>query len=239
VGRGDGQAVFERAVADCRLGERCEFTLGVADPDFLATLVWAEFDECLEHPLDLQARQQDYAIRLELEVCDVRSPKARGTADVFDLPTAAKQAQAEALKAQADGEFKQQNVEAAIALYTKAYKLVFFEDGAACNDLKFRVGSNLAFMHLKAKKFEQCIGMNDQLIKFGYPVTDKTFFRNGQAAEGYGRLEEAVKFYERAIEASRDADFKASVAQSIAAVKKKVSDKKDQVRRNMQKMWGN
>lgn len=237
VGAGEGQPLFERALPQCKIGERSEFKLGSNDKDFLGTLVWTEFDEFLEHPIEVKNRPADFYIKLELEVCDIRSPKQRESTNVFELSTEEKRIRAEDLKKKADGEFKNQNFQAASDLYSKAYKLVFFEDGAVFNDLKFRISSNLAFMNLKLKRYEDCINMNDQLIKFGYQVTDKTYFRNGQAAEAYGRFEEAIKFYERAIEASKDEEYKASVQNNIVVVKKKIIDKKDQVRKNMQKMW--
>lgn len=237
VGLGEGQALFERALPQCRLGERSEFRLGSDDQDFLNTLVWTELDEILEHPIELKNRPQDFYIKLEVEICGVRTPKHREEKNVFELTTEEKRTRAEDLKKKADGEFKNQNFQAAADLYTKGYKLVFFEDGEVFNDLKFRIASNLAFMNLKLKRYEDCINMNDQLIKFGYKVTDKTFFRNGQAAEAYGRLEEAIKYYERAIAVSKDEEYKASVENNIVVVKKKIVDKKDQVRRNMQRMW--
>ena len=103
--------------------------------------------------------------------------------------------------------------------------------------MKLKIGSNLAFMNLKLKKYDDCINMNDQFIRFGYEVTDKTYFRNGQASELYGRLEEAIKFYEKAVVATKDEEYRQSVKTNIVAVKKKISDKKDQMRKGMQKMW--
>ena len=185
---------------------------------------------------DLETHPENYKIKLEIEVCDLRSG-IREHPNIFELTTEEKKTSAESLKKQGDEEFKASNFQKAAELYTKAYKIVFFEDGQFFNDLKFKIGSNLAFTQLKLKKYEDCINMNDQFIRFGYDVSDKTFFRNGQAAEAFGRLEEAIKFYERAVEVSSDEEYKKNVETAIVAVKKKIDDKKDQVRRNMQKMW--
>ena len=236
-GTGDAQPFFDRCLASCSLGERSEFKLAASDPDFWSTLVWAEFDAFLEHPSELKSHPQDYHLKLELEVCSIKPKKVPQQPNVFELSTEQKRSIAENLKKEGDEHFKKQDFQKAVDSYTKAYKTIFFEDGEIFNELKFKIGSNLAFMNLKLKKYEECINMNDQFIRFGYDVTDKTFFRNGQAAESYGRFEEAIKFYEKAADATKDEEYRTSVLANIATVKKKISDKNSQVRRNMQKMW--
>lgn len=200
-------------------------------------MVWAEFDSFLEHPGELRTHPEDYCLKLEIEICEIKPKKHTQQTNVFELPTDQKRSIAESLKKEADEHFKKQDFQKAAEVYTKAYKTIFFEDGEVFNELKFKIGSNLAFMNLKLKKYEECINMNDQFIRFGYDVTDKTFFRNGQAAESYGRFEEAIKFYEKAADATKDEEYRTSVQNNITTVKKKIADKNSQVRRNMQKMW--
>jgi len=237
LGCGDCDPLFEECLKQAKHGERAEYWVGGSHPLFHNCCLWNGFDSLVKDQKDLEANPNRYKIKLEIEVSDIRPTRMREQPNIFELTTEEKRTRAEALKKQGDDEFKAQNFQNAADLYTKAYKLVFFEDGPVFNDLKFKIGSNLAFMNLKLKKYEDCVNMNDQFIRFGYEVSDKTFFRNGQASELYGRLEEAIKFYEKAVEVSKDEEYKKTLQAAIVAVQKKITDKKDQVRKNMQKMW--
>lgn len=238
LGAGDCDRFFEQCLRDTRWGERNEFRLFGHHPDFYRTAVWNGFDAVLAQRPDFQTAPAEYCVRLEVEVCGIKPKKQLPTPNVYELTTEQKKQRAEELKRQADEKFKVQAFQEAAELYTRAYKVIFFEDGPVFNDLKLKVGSNLAFANLKLRRFEDCINMNDQFIRFGYEVSDKNYFRNAQAAELWGRFEEAIKFYERAFDASRDEEYRKSVEASIQAVKKKVADKNSQMRKNMQKIWG-
>lgn len=237
-GKGEIDPHFERCIALCKLGERAEFELLGSDSSFKKVAVWNGFDNLITDRAHFVANPDHYTIKLELEICEIK-PSRNSDEDlsIFEMSTEQKAAKAEVIKKQADDDFKAGNLQKAIELYTAAFKTIYFEDGVKFSDLKLKIGSNLAFANLKVKKFEDCINMNDQFIRFGYDVTEKNYFRNGMAAESYGRLEEAQKFYERAIEVSTDPEFKKNTEANIATVKKKIVDKKDQVRKNMQKMW--
>lgn len=238
-GTGEIDPHFERCLALCRLGERSEFELLGSDPSFKKLAVWNGFDNLITDRAGFVAHPDNYLIKLELEICEIKPSRTSQVEElsIFELSTEQKAAKADSIKKQADDEFKAGNLAKAIELYTSAFKTIYFEDGVRFTDLKLKIGSNLAFANLKVKKFEDCINMNDQFIRFGYDVTEKNYYRNGMAAENYGRLEEAQKFYERAIEVSNDPEFKKSTETNITTIKKKIVDKKDQVRKNMQKMW--
>ena len=238
IGTGECNAFFEQCLRETKWGERNEFKLLGGHPLFHQTAVWNGFDAVLTHRPDFETAPSDYFVRLEIEVCGIKPRKLLPVPNVYELTTEQKKQRAEDLKKQADDKFKAQAFQEAADLYTRAYKVVFFEDGAFFNDLKLKIGSNLAFANLKLKRYEDCINMNDQFIRFGYEVSDKNYFRNAQAAELWGRFEEAIKFYERAFDASKDEEYRKSVEANIQTVKKKVADKNSQMRKNMQKIWG-
>lgn len=238
LGRGDCQPFVERCLKLSKWGENTEYKLYPADPQFLPTAAWNGYDELIKDKLALKDNPLKYYIKLELEICKVAPAVDPERKSIFEMSTEEKRLLAESQKKLGDDEFRSQNFEAALEFYTKAFKVVFFEDGEVFNDLKFRIGSNLAFVNLKLKKYEACINMNDQLIRFGYNISDKIFFRNGQAAQLYGRFEEAIKYYEKARDMAKDEEQKKLAIQSIAAVEKQISDKKGSMIKNMQKMWG-
>ena len=238
IGTGECNAFFERCLLQAAWGESCQFRLLGTDPQFRENLIWNGFEGSLEAKRsEFEAAPAGFCLRLEIEVASIRPKKAQSLQNVFEMSTEEKRERVEALKKEADEKFKSQVFSEAIELYTRAYKVAFFEDGPVFSDLKLKIGSNLAFAYLKAKKYEECINMNDQFIRFGYDVTEKNYFRNGQASELYGRLEEAIKFYQQAIEASSEEEYKNQVEGNIAAVKKKIADKSSQMRKNMQKIW--
>lgn len=220
------------------MGERCQFKISGLDPDFQQSAVWFGFDDTLAERKDFEKKKSEYFLKLEIEITEIRPPKHLENQNIFELSTPEKKEIALKLKKEADEHFKTGDFQKASDVYTQAYKTIFFEDGEDFGDLKFKIGSNLALMSLKLKRYEDCINMNDQLIRFGYSVTDKTYFRNGQACEQSGRYEDAIKYYTQAAEASTEPELKQSVEATIAGVKKKQSEKQNQLKKNMQKMWG-
>lgn len=127
------------------------------------------------------------------------------------------------LRAQGNQLFGEGRYTEAVVRYTEALGLS--ENKAAIE--AHLVLSNRAACYLKTESYEQAVDDCNEALKL-QPTMMKALFRRGQAYDALGKMEEALKDLEAAVQAAADQSLPApAVQKDIARLRKAIEEKRE------------